>query len=157
MMGSFYISTIGRLLNWARSSSLWYYQAGQGCCGEEVLNTAACRYDWERFGCVPQQDPRQADLLIINGVITHKQVPYLRALYEQMPSPKYVLAIGSCANGGGPFFSETSYSVVPGIDKVIPVDVFVPGCPPRPEAIMNGLLALQEKIGGYGRAAFKNQ
>jgi NADH-quinone oxidoreductase subunit B len=148
MLGSFYLSTVDRVLQWARSRSLWYISTGTGCCADEVLNTMGGRYDLERFGCVPQVDPRQADLLIILGMVSYKAVPYLKNLYDSMLSPKYVLAIGACANCGGPFSSEFSYSAVPGADRVIPVDVYVPGCPPRPEAIMNGLIALQEKISG---------
>jgi NADH-quinone oxidoreductase subunit B len=106
------------------------------------------RYDLERFGCLPQVDPRQADLLIVSGMVSYKAAPHLKNLYETMLSPKYVLALGACANCGGPFSPKLSYSVVGGVDQVIPVDVYVPGCPPRPEAIMNGLIALQEKISG---------
>jgi NADH-quinone oxidoreductase B subunit len=148
---SFYVSTIGRVLKWARSQSLWYVSTGTGCCADEVLNALGCRYDMERFGCLPQVDPRQADLLIVSGMVSYKAATQLREVYETMLSPKYVLAVGSCANCGGPFGPEFSYSVVPGVDKVLPVDVYVPGCPPRPEALMNGLIALQEKIRGNGR------
>jgi NADH-quinone oxidoreductase subunit B len=148
---SFYVSTIGKLLTWARSQSLWYISTGSGCCADEVLNTMGCRYDIERFGCLQQVDPRQADLLIVSGMVSYKAAAQLREVYESMLSPKYVLAIGSCANCGGPFAPEFSYSVVPGVDQILPVDVYVPGCPPRPEAIMNGLIALQEKIRGTGR------
>ena len=149
------VTTLGRLLNWARSSSLWYTTTGGGCCADEVLNTVGCRYDLERFGCLPQVDPRQADLLIVSGMVSQKAAPHLRDLYDQMPSPKYVLAVGTCANCGGPFSPEFSYSVVAGVDKVIPVDVYIAGCPPRPEAIMHGLIALQEKISGKHHAPFK--
>jgi NADH-quinone oxidoreductase subunit B len=144
---------VGRLLGWARSNSLWYVSTGTGCCADEVLNTLGCRYDLERFGCLPQLDPRQADLLIVNGMVSKKAAPHLRELYDSMPSPKYVLAVGACAACGGPFgpgqgsSDSAGYSVVAGVDKIIPVDVYVPGCPPRPEAIMNGLIALQRKIG----------
>ena len=152
MMGSFYLSTVGRLLNWARSRSLWYVSTGAGCCADEVLNCMGSRYDLERFGCLPQVDPRQADLLIVSGMVSYKAAPHLKNLYDTMLSPKYVLAVGACANCGGPFTPEFSYSVVRGVDQVIPVDVYVPGCPPRPEAIMNGLIALQEKISGQKSA-----
>lgn len=148
MLGSFYLSTIGRMMKWARSRSLWYISTGSGCCADEVLDTMGARYDLERFGCLPQVDPRQADLLIVSGMVSYKAVPYLKTLYDSMLTPKYVLAIGACANCGGAFSSEFSYSGVPGVDRIIPVDVYVPGCPPRPEAIMNGLIALQEKISG---------
>ncbi len=116
-----------------------------------------CRYDLERFGCLPQVDPRQADLLIICGMVSYKIAPYLKELYDEMLAPKYVLAVGACANCGGPFSAESSYSVVPGVNQVIPVDVFVPGCPPRPEAIMNGLIALQEKISGQESHRLENK
>ena len=114
-----------------------------------------CRYDLERFGCLPQEDPRQADLLIVSGMVSYQAAIPLRAVYDSMLAPKYVLAIGSCANCGGPFAPECSYSVMPGVDRLLPVDVYVPGCPPRPEAIMNGLIALQEKIRGHGRTSQK--
>lgn len=148
MAGSFYVSTVGKFLKWARCRSLWYITTGSGCCADEILDSMGCRYDLERFGCVPQVDPRQADLLIVCGLVSYKAAPYLRSLYDSMLQPKYVLAVGACANCGGLFSPEFSYSVVPGVDNVIPVDVYVPGCPPRPEAIMNGLIALQEKISG---------
>ena len=152
MMGSFYLSTVGRVLNWARSRSLWYVSTGTGCCADEVLDCMGSRYDLERFGCLPQVDPRQADLLIVCGMVSYKAAPHLKNLYDTMLSPKYVLAVGACANCGGPFSPEFSYSAVGGVDQVIPVDVYVPGCPPRPEAIMNGLIALQEKISGQKSA-----
>ncbi len=151
----FLASTLGRVLEWARSSSLWYLSTGGSCCADEVLNSMGCRYDLERFGCLPQVDPRQADLLIVSGMVSYKAAAQLKQTYEQMLSPKYVLALGSCANCGGPFAPEFSYSVVPGVDQILPVDVYVPGCPPRPEAIMNGLIALQEKISGHGRNTIK--
>lgn len=148
MSGTIYASTVGRMLKWAQSSSLWYLPVSTGCCADEVLSAMGSRYDLERFGCVPQVDPKQADLLIISGMVSYKAAPQLKLLYDSMLSPKYVLAIGSCANCGGLFGPEYSYSTVPGVDNLIPVDVYVPGCPPRPEAIMNGLIALQEKIRG---------
>lgn len=152
MAGSFYLSTIGQLTSWvtkwATSRSLWYFSTGGGCCADEVISTMGCRYDLERFGCIPQVDPRQADLLIVSGMVSYKLAPELKKLYNSMLQPKYVLAIGACASCGGAFSPKFSYSVVPGVDQVIPVDVYVPGCPPRPEAIMNGLIALQEKISG---------
>ena len=154
--GAVYLSTIGKMLQWARSQSLWYLPVSGGCCADEVLNTLGNTYDIERFGCLPQVDPRQADLLIVSGVVTYKSAPHLKGLYDSMLSPKYVLAVGSCANCGGIFSPEFSYSAVPGLDRIIPVDVYVPGCPPRPESIMNGLIALQEKISGNGRAHIEN-
>ncbi|MBC7691270.1 MAG: NADH-quinone oxidoreductase subunit NuoB [Methylotenera sp.] len=151
MSGNFFSSTLSKAIEWARAGSLWYVSVGSGCCGDEVMETVGCRYDLERFGCVPQVNPEQADLLIVSGITSYKAAPHLRALYDAMLSPKYVLAVGACASCGGAFSPESSYSVVAGVDKIIPVDVYVPGCPPRPEAIMNGLITLQEKIRGYQR------
>ncbi len=150
--GEFVTSTIGRMLQWARSQSLWYVSTGPGCCADEILNALGCRYDLERFGCMPQVDPSQADLLIVSGMVSYKAMPQLKALYDAMLEPKYVIAVGACAACGGTFAPEFSYSAVPGVDRFIPVDVYVPGCPPRPEAIMNGLIALQDKIRGHQRA-----
>lgn len=154
--GSFYLSTVGKILQWARAQSLWYIPVSGGCCADEVMSSLGNTYDLERFGCIPQVDPRQADLLIVSGVISHKAAPHLKALYESMPSPKYVLAVGSCASCGGIFSPDVSYASVPGLDKIIPVDVYVPGCPPRPESIMNGLIALQDKISGNPRSHIEN-
>lgn len=151
MAGSFYLSTLGRVLKKAQADSLWFISTGSGCCADEVLNAMGARYDIERFGCVPQMDARQADLLIVNGVISKKAAPYLRAIYDEMLWPKYVIAVGSCANCGGLFGPEYSYSTLTGANELFPVDVYVPGCPPRPEAIMNGLISLQEKIRGFER------
>ena len=145
MVNSFYLSTVGKMLQWARSRSLWYISTGSGCCADEVLDTMGSRYDLERFGCLPQVDPRQADLLIVSGMVSYKTAPHLKQLYDSMLTPKYVLAVGACANCGGAFSPRYSYSVVPGVDKVVPVDVYVPGCPPRPEAIMNGLICIAGK------------
>lgn len=148
---SFLVTTLGQALSWARSQSLWFKSIQGGCCADEVLETLGCRYDLERFGCLPQPDARQADLLIVSGIVSYKTAPFLKQVYDSMLSPKYVLAIGSCAACGGPFAPEYSYAVVPGADRIIPVDVYVPGCPPRPEAIMNGIITLQEKISGRAR------
>lgn len=147
----FFFTSVKKLLNWAQANSLWYTEINTGCCANEVMSAYGARYDIERFGCVPQLEPRHADLLFINGAISYKLAPELRALYLEMTSPKYVIAVGSCASCGGAFASDLSYCVVPGVDRIIPVDVYVPGCPPRPEAIMNGLLALQDKISGNQR------
>ena len=149
------LSTISRALAWARGASLWYTTTGGGCCADEVMNALGCRYDLERFGCLPQLDPRQADLLIVSGMVSRKAAPYLREVYDQMLAPKYVIAVGSCANCGGAFGSEFSDSVISGVDQLVPVDVYIAGCPPRPEAIMNGLIALQEKISGKRHATFR--
>jgi NADH-quinone oxidoreductase subunit B len=157
MEGSFYLSTVGKILRWAQSRSLWYISTASGCCADEVLSLMGGRYDLERFGCLPQVDPRQADLLIVSGMVSYKSVPHLKRLYQLMLCPKYVMAVGSCANTGGAFVPSVSYSVVPGANQVIPVDVYVPGCPPRPEAIMNGLIALQEKISGKKPVSSKSK
>lgn len=151
MKPGFYFSTIGKILNWAKANSLSYVSVGTCCCSTEIEQVQGCRYDLERFGCLPEVDPRHADLLIVSGMITYKAAPYLRQIYESMRSPKYVIAIGACSSCGGKFAPEFSYSTVPGVDRIIPVDVYVPGCPPRPEAIMNGLITLQEKICGHQR------
>ena len=147
-IGGVYLTTLNRLTSWVQTQSLRYVSAQTGCCADELLNTLGCRYDLERFGCVPERVPQQADLLIVSGVLSYKAVDELRRLYDQMLEPKYVIAVGACANCGGMYSPPYSYAVVPGVDRVIPVDVYVPGCPPRPEAIMHGLLTLQEKIRG---------
>ncbi len=143
---------ISRALDWLESRSIWYFQAGGGCCANELLQAFSSKYDLERFGCVPQSSPEQADLLIVNGVVTYKAAPHLRAAYDRMLSPKYVIAVGTCAISGGLFGPEESYSAVAGADQVIPVDVYVAGCPARPEALMNGFIKLQGKISGQERS-----
>ncbi len=145
---SFFPTTVSRAMNWAQSKSLWYIPIRGGCCADELLNTQGCRYDFERFGCLEQTEPNQSDLLIVSGLVTDRAAPYLRDLYSKMLLPRYVLALGSCACSGGLFRPECSYTGGTGLDQVIPVDVYVPGCPPRPEAIMHGLITLQEKISG---------
>jgi NADH-quinone oxidoreductase subunit B len=145
-----------QILAWARSQSLSYIWTGSGCCADEVFNSVGCRYDLERFGCVPQMEPNQADLLIINGFVSEKAEEHLRALYDAMKNPKYVLAVGACASSGGMFGPGCTYAVRKIPSSIVPVDVFVPGCPPRPEAIMNGLIELQEKIRGHQRARHSN-
>jgi NADH-quinone oxidoreductase subunit B len=152
MKSSFFATSLEQMLRWAQSRSLWYVSTGASCCADEVLESMGARYDLERFGCLPQVDPRQADLLIVTGAVSYKAAPELRALYDEMSEPKHVLAIGACASCGGPFAPEFSYCTVPGVDRIVPVDVYVPGCPPRPEAIMNGLITLQEKIFGPSKA-----
>lgn len=146
-----YLSTVGKIMSWARANSLWYISQGAGCCADEVLETVGCRYDLERFGCTQQADPKQSDLLIVTGAVSYKAAPYLKELYDAMLAPKYVMAVGACANCGGLFGPESSYSVVAGVNQLLPVDVYVPGCPPRPEAFMNGLITLQERIRGTER------
>lgn len=145
-MSEYAPTRVSDLVKWARASSLWYYSVSGGCCADEVLSTQGCRYDFERFGALPQTHPEQADLLLVSTVVTEKLVPVIREIYERMPHPKYVMAVGACANSTGAFSERVSYAKAVPLDKVIPVDVFVPGCPPRPEAIMNGVIRLQEKI-----------
>ena len=140
------LSTIDDVINWARSNSLWPLSFATSCCGIEFMHTAAAKYDFSRFGFeVARASPRQADVIIIAGTIVNKMAPVLKRLYDQMADPKYVIAMGACAISGGPFFYNT-YSVVKGADHVIPVDVYIPGCPPRPEALLHGLISLQGKI-----------
>ncbi|MCC7442227.1 MAG: NADH-quinone oxidoreductase subunit NuoB [Bdellovibrionales bacterium] len=151
MSGGFFATRMDRFLGWARARSLWYLSIKTGCCADELMETVGCRYDIERFGCVAVEDPAQADLLVVTGVITQKSAPEIRQVYDAMLGPKYVLAIGACACSGGPFSELGDQAAISGLQKILPVDVFVPGCPPRPEAIMNGLIALQEKIKGGNR------
>ncbi len=138
-------TTVDKFLNWSKKSSLWYMLFATACCGIELMQAGASRYDLDRFGSVFRATPRQSDLIIVAGTITHKMADRVKKLYDQMPSPKYVIAMGSCANTGGPFFKD-SYSVLKGVDQIIPVDVYVPGCPPRPEALIDGIIKLQQKI-----------
>lgn len=140
------ITSIDYILNWSRANSLWPLTFATSCCGIEMMQTVASDNDIARFGSeVFRGSPRQADLLICAGTITYKMAPVLRRLYEQMPEPKYVIAMGACTCGGG-MFADTSYSVVNGIDKIIPVDIFLPMCPPRPEALLDAIRKLQQNI-----------
>jgi NADH-quinone oxidoreductase subunit B len=135
---------VDEVLNWTRKSSVWYMLFGLACCAIEMMQTGGPRSDLDRFGAVPRATPRVSDLIIVSGTLTLKMALRTKLLYEQMPEPRYVISMGSCANCGGLF--QLAYSVCDGVDKVIPVDVYVPGCPPRPEALTEGLLKLQEKI-----------
>lgn len=139
------ITTIDRIYNWGRRSSVWPMMFGLACCAIEMICTAAGRYDLARFGMeVMRPSPRQSDLMLVSGTVTKKMAPTIVRLYNQMPEPKYVIAMGACASGGGPF--KEGYNVVSGVDQFIPVDVYIPGCPPTPQALLNGLIKLQEKI-----------
>lgn len=141
------ITTLDRIYNWGRRNSMWPMMFGLACCAIEMICTAASRYDLSRFGMeVMRPSPRQADVIVISGTVTKKMVPQIVRLYNQMAEPKYVLSMGACANGGGPF--KEGYNVVPGIDKFLPVDVYIPGCPPTPQALLNGLITLQKKVDG---------
>jgi NADH-quinone oxidoreductase subunit B len=144
--GGLIISSFNEIINWARSNSLWPLTFATSCCGIEMMSVASSKYDFSRFGFeVARATPRQADVIIIAGTIVNKMAPVLKRLYDQMADPKYVIAMGACAISGGPFFYNT-YSVVKGADHVIPVDVYIPGCPPRPEALLHALITLQQKI-----------
>ena len=145
------ISSLSQLYNWGRRNSMWPMLFGLACCAIEMIATASSRFDFSRFGFeVMRATPRQADLMIVSGTVTKKMVVPIVRLYNQMPEPKYVLAMGACASGGGPF--KEGYNVVSGMDKYLPVDVYVPGCPPTPQALLFGMIALQKKIDGQSIA-----
>ncbi len=139
------VSKLDDLINWGRSNSVWSFLLGTSCCAIEFMTLGAARYDMARFGFeVTRNSPRQGDVLLVLGTITNKMAPLMKRLYDQLAEPKYVVAVGGCTISGGPF--KKSYHVVKGIDKIVPVDVYIPGCPPRPEAFYYGLMQLQRKI-----------
>jgi len=139
-----FTTKVDDLLNWGRASSQWYMLFGLACCAIELMQTGGPRADLDRFGAVPRATPRQSDLMIVAGTLTYKMAKRTKLLYDQMPDPRYVISMGSCSNCGGLF--QLAYSVCKGVDKIIPVDVYVPGCPPRPEALTEGLLRIQDKM-----------
>ena len=147
----FVIAKAYKLFNWARSGSLWPMTFGLACCAVEMIHSAASRYDLDRYGMLFRPSPRQSDVMIVAGTLTNKMAPALRRVYDQMPEPRWVLSMGSCANGGG--YYHYSYAVVRGCDRIVPVDVYVPGCPPTAEALVYGLLQLQKKIRRTGTIA----
>jgi NADH-quinone oxidoreductase subunit B len=142
--GSGVLTTADAFINWSRKSSIWPVTFGLACCAIEMMAAYASRFDFDRLGVMPRPSPRQADLMIVAGTVTKKMAAPIRQIFRQMPEPRFVIAMGSCANCGGPY--HDSYSVVKGVDKIIPVDVYVAGCPPRPESLMYAVLKLQEKI-----------
>jgi NADH-quinone oxidoreductase subunit B len=140
----FLVAKLDDVVNWARTGSLWPMTFGLACCAVEMMHTIGARYDLDRFGIFPRASPRQSDLMIVAGTLCNKMAPALRKVYDQMAEPRWVISMGSCANGGG--YYHYSYSVVRGCDRVVPVDIYVPGCPPTAEALLYGILQLQKKI-----------
>ena len=140
----FLVTKVDDVVNWARTGSLWWMTFGLACCAVEMMHASMPRYDLDRFGVVPRASPRQSDLMIVAGTLCNKMAPALRKVYDQMAEPRWVISMGSCANGGG--YYHYSYSVVRGCDRIVPVDIYVPGCPPTAEALVYGILQLQKKI-----------
>ena len=140
----FVLTNVDNLFDWARGGSMWPMTFGLACCAVEMIHAYMPRYDLDRFGVIPRPSPRQSDVMIVAGTLTNKMAPALRRVYDQMPEPRWVISMGSCANGGG--YYHYSYSVVRGCDRIVPVDIYVPGCPPTAEALVYGILQLQKKI-----------
>ncbi|NBX73622.1 MAG: NADH-quinone oxidoreductase subunit B [Alphaproteobacteria bacterium] len=145
----FLLAKLDELFNWARTGSMWPMTFGLACCGVEMIHAYMSRYDLDRFGMMPRASPRQSDVMIVAGTLTNKMAPALRKVYDQMPEPRWVISMGSCANGGG--YYHYSYSVVRGCDRIVPVDVYVPGCPPSAEALIYGIMQLHRKIRRGGK------
>ena len=148
------VAKLDQLVSWAQTGSLWPMTFGLACCAVEMMQTAASRYDLDRFGIIFRPSPRQSDVMIVAGTLTNKMAPALRKVYDQMAEPRYVISMGSCANGGG--YYHYSYSVVRGCDRIVPVDVYVPGCPPTAEALLYGVLKLQDKIKRTNSVIYRN-
>jgi NADH dehydrogenase (ubiquinone) Fe-S protein 7 len=144
MKAEFIVSKIDNLVNWARKGSIWPVSFGLACCAVEMMQCASTRYDLDKFGIILRPSPRQADIMIVAGTLTNKMAPALRKVYAQLSEPRWVISMGSCANGGG--YYHYSYSVVRGCDRIVPVDIYVPGCPPTAEALLYGILQLQKKV-----------
>lgn len=150
-----FVTSLDFVFNWARRSSLWWLQFGLACCAIEMISSSMARFDLaERFGMLYRASPRQADLMIVSGRVSNKMAPVIKRLYDQMPEPKWVIAMGICASAGGPF---NNYAIIQGVDKLIPVDVYIPGCPPRPEALLYGLDKLREKQGRDTFARYRSE
>ena len=149
----FLVTGIDKLVNWGRKGSIWPMTFGLACCAVEMMHAATSRYDMERFGMVFRASPRQSDVMIVAGTLTNKMAPALRKVYDQMPEPRWVLSMGSCANGGG--YYHYSYAVVRGCDRIVPVDIYVPGCPPTAEGLLYGLLLLQKRVKGNRSLSLK--